>query len=173
MFSTSHNFQNSPVASYNQTYHKNNHGISVMYKHILVPTDGSELSLDAVKGAATFAAAMKADVVLITVIEPYSYTSLSEYRPESIDDYDERVKGVAEERLAEARGIMEAAGVKTETLSVKSFSPAEAIMDVCADKNCDCVFMASHGRKGLAAVLLGSETQKVLTHSKVPVMVYR
>ena len=136
-----------------------------MYKHILVPTDGSELSLDAVKGAATFAAAMKADVVLITVIEPYSYTSLSEYRPESIDDYDERVKGVAEERLAEARAIMEAAGVKTETLSVKSFSPAEAIMDVCADKNCD--------RKGLAAVLLGSETQKVLTHSKVPVMVYR
>ena len=102
-----------------------------MYKRLLVPTDGSELSLDAVRGAASFAEAMHSEVVLITVIEPYSYTSLSEYRPESIDDYDERVRTVAEERLA------------------------------------------SHGRKGIAAVLLGSETQKVLTHSKVPVMVYR
>ena len=144
-----------------------------MYKHILVPTDGSELSLDAVKGAAEFAAALGAKVTLITVIEPYSYTSLSEYRPESIDDYDERVKSVAEERIAAAREIMDTKGVATDSLSVKSFSPAEAIMDVCLDKNCDCIFMASHGRKGIAAVLLGSETQKVLTHSKVPVMVYR
>ena len=128
-----------------------------MYKRLLVPTDGSELSLDAVRGAASFAEAMHSEVVLITVIEPYSYTSLSEYRPESIDDYDERVRTVAEERLAEARAILEEKG----------------IMDACSEKGCDCVFMASHGRKGIAAVLLGSETQKVLTHSKVPVMVYR
>ena len=60
-----------------------------MYKRLLVPTDGSELSLDAVRGAASFAEAMHSEVVLITVIEPYSYTSLSEYRPESIDDYDD------------------------------------------------------------------------------------
>ena len=133
-----------------------------MYKRILVPTDGSELSIEAVKGAARFAKPLGASVVLITVIEPYSYTSLSEYRPESIDDYDERMRSLAEERLAEARTIFE-----------KSFSPAEAIMEASAQYDCDCVFMASHGRKGLAAVLLGSETQKVLTHSKVPVMVYR
>ena len=144
-----------------------------MYKRLLVPTDGSELSLDAVRGAASFAEAMHSEVVLITVIEPYSYTSLSEYRPESIDDYDERVRTVAEERLAEARAIREENGIKVQTLSGKSISPAEAIMDACSEKGCDCVFMASHGRKGIAAVLLGSETQKVLTHSKVPVMVYR
>mgnify|MGYP001095496025 CR=1 FL=1 len=83
-----------------------------MYKRLLVPTDGSELSLDAVRGAASFAEAMHSEVVLITVIEPYSYTSLSEYRPESIDDYDERVRTVAEERLAEARAILEEKGIK-------------------------------------------------------------
>lgn len=144
-----------------------------MYKKLLVPTDGSELSVDAIKGAARFAKPLGASVILITVIEPYSYTSLSEYRPESIDDYDERMKGIAEERLAEARQIFEKEGIPVETLAVKSFSPAEAIMRATTEKECDCVFMASHGRKGLAAVLLGSETQKVLTHSKVPVMVYR
>ena len=144
-----------------------------MYKRILVPTDGSELSLQAVKGAARFAKPIGASVVLVTVIEPYSYTSLSEYRPESIDDYDERMRQVAEERLAEARTAFDEADVDVQTQAVKSFSPAEAIMELCASKRCDCIFMASHGRKGLAAVLLGSETQKVLTHSKVPVMVYR
>ena len=71
-----------------------------MYKRILVPTDGSPLSIEAVRGAARFAKPLGASVVLITVIEPYSYTSLSEYRPESIDDYDERMRAVAEERLA-------------------------------------------------------------------------
>ncbi len=144
-----------------------------MYKRILVPTDGSELSIAAVKGAARFAKPLGASVVLITVIEPYSYTSLSEYRPESIDDYDERMRGIAEERLAEARTIFDEAHVPVQTVAVKSFSPAEAIMEASTQYDCDCVFMASHGRKGIAAVLLGSETQKVLTHSKIPVMVYR
>ena len=97
-----------------------------MYKRLLVPTDGSPLSLEAVCGAARFAKPLGASVVLITVIEPYSYTSLSEYRPESIDDYDERMRTVAEERLAQAREIMEKAGVPVETLAVKSFSPANS-----------------------------------------------
>ena len=139
-----------------------------MYKRILVPTDGSPLSIEAVRGAARFAKPLGASVVLITVIEPYSYTSLSEYRPESIDDYDERMRAVAD-----ARAIFDKEGVPVETVAVKSFSPAEALIETSQQQNCDCVFMASHGRKGLAAVLLGSETQKVLTHSKIPVMVYR
>ena len=69
--------------------------------------------------------------------------------------------------------IFDKEGVPVETVAVKSFSPAEALIETSQQQNCDCVFMASHGRKGLAAVLLGSETQKVLTHSKIPVMVYR
>lgn len=144
-----------------------------MYKRILVPTDGSPLSIEAVRGAARFAKPLGASVVLLTVIEPYSYTSLSEYRPESIDDYDERMRQVAGDRLADARNVFDEAQVPCEVVAVKSFTPSEAIIDASEKHNCDCIFMASHGRQGLAAVLLGSETQKVLTHSKLPVMVYR
>ena len=78
---------------------------------------------------------------MITVIEPYSYTSLSEYRPESIDDYDERMRAVAEERLADARAIFDKEGVPVETVAVKSFSPAEALIETSQQQNCDCVFM--------------------------------
>ena len=144
-----------------------------MYKKILVPIDGSELSYQAVEGAAKFAKSMKAKVVVLTVIEPYSYTNLSEYRPESLDQYDQRVKEQALDRLEQACDIFDKAGVKVTPCSKKSFSPSEAIMEVSEELGCDLIFMASHGRKGLAAVLLGSETQKVLTHSKLPVVVFR
>ena len=144
-----------------------------MYKRILVPTDGSERSVKAVEGAARFARPLGATLVVMTVVEPYSYTNLAEYRPESIEQYDERVTAEAEERLEAARKIAVAAGVEVKTVMVKSFSPAEAIIEQAEKNGCDIIFMASHGRKGIAAVLLGSETQKVLTHSRFPVMVYR
>ena len=144
-----------------------------MFKRILVPVDGSELSFKAVGGAARFAKPLGATIVLMTAIEPYSYTNLSEYRPESIEQYDERVTEEAQKRLETAKNICDDAGVVCSTVSVKSFSPSEAIIDQAEKSKCDVVFMASHGRKGLAAVLLGSETQKVLTHSRIPVMVYR
>lgn len=147
-----------------------------MYKRILVPTDGSERSVKAVEGAARFARFARplgATLVVMTVVEPYSYTNLDEYRPESIEQYDERVTAEAEERLEAARKIAVAAGVEVKTVMVKSFSPAEAIIEQAEKNGCDIIFMASHGRKGIAAVLLGSETQKVLTHSHFPVMVYR
>lgn len=144
-----------------------------MYKRILVPTDGSERSVKAVEGAARFARPLGATLVVMTVVEPYSYTNLAEYRPESIEQYDERVTAEAEERLEAARKIAVASGVEVKTVMVKSFSPAEAIIEQAEKNGCDIIFMASHGRKGIAAVLLGSETQKVLTHSHFPVMVYR
>lgn len=144
-----------------------------MYKRILVPTDGSERSVKAVEGAARFARPLGATLVVMSVVEPYSYTKLAEYRPESIEQYDERVTAEAEERLEAARKIAVAAGVEVKTVMVKSFSPAEAIIEQAEKNGCDIIFMASHGRKGIAAVLLGSETQKVLTHSHLPVMVYR
>lgn len=144
-----------------------------MFKRILVPVDGSELSFKAVGGAARFAKPLGATIVLMTAIEPYSYTNLSEYRPESIEQYDERVTEEAQKRLETAKNICDDAGVVCSTVSVKSFSPSEAIIEQAEKSKCDVVFMASHGRKGLAAVLLGSETQKVLTHSRIPVMVYR
>lgn len=144
-----------------------------MYKKILVPIDGSELSYMAVAGAANFAKPLGAEVIVMTVIEPYSYTNLSEYRPESIEQYDGRVKDQARDTLEKARTYFDRMGVPSMGCTKKSFSPSEAIMEMCEEHGCDLIFMASHGRKGLAAVLLGSETQKVLTHSKVPVMVFR
>ena len=144
-----------------------------MYKRILVPTDGSERSVKAVEGAARFARPLGATLVVMTVVEPYSYTNLAEYRPESIEQYDERVTAEAEERLEAARKIAVAAGVEVKTVMVKSFSPAEAIIEQAEKNGCDIIFMASHGRKGIAAVLLGSETEKDLADSHVPDMVHR
>ena len=144
-----------------------------MYSKILIPTDGRELSDKALEAGVNFAKALGSSVVIATVIEPYSYSNLSEYRPESIDQYDSRVRELAQERLEGARELVEKKEVPCEVVAFKSFSPAEAIIDAATEYGCDLIFMASHGRQGLAAVLLGSETQKVLTHSKIPVMVYR
>ncbi len=144
-----------------------------MIKKILLPTDGSELSSKAIAGAVELAAAINASIVGITVVEPYSYSALSEYRPESFDDYEARMDKAAVERLAGLESAAKAAKVGVETMVLKSFSPYEAIIDAAKKNGCDTIFMASHGRRGLNAVLLGSETQKVLTHSTIPVMVYR
>ncbi|HQR21217.1 MAG TPA: universal stress protein [Burkholderiaceae bacterium] len=144
-----------------------------MFKKILLPTDGSDLSTKAIEGGLEFAKALKASVVGVTVVEPYSYSNLSEYRPETLDEYEGRMMKSAAERLGKIADAAAKASVPIETLTVKSFSPYEAIIEVAKDKGCDVIFMASHGRRGLSAVLLGSETQKVLTHSSIPVMVYR
>lgn len=144
-----------------------------MFKKILLPTDGSELSDKAIAGAMQMATKLGAAVVGITIVEPYSYSSLSEYRPESFDDYEARIDKAARERLARVEEAGKAAGVEVTTSVIKSFSPYESIIEACNKAGCDVIFMASHGRRGLNALLLGSETQKVLTHSTVPVMVYR
>jgi nucleotide-binding universal stress UspA family protein len=144
-----------------------------MFKRILVPTDGSDLSDKAIAAAIDLARTLNASVIGMTTLEPYSYSNLSEYRPETLDDYEARMDQAGAERLGRVADAAARAGVSVETVSVKSFSPYEAIIDTAKDKNCDLIVMASHGRRGLNAVLLGSETQKVLTHSSIPVMVYR
>jgi nucleotide-binding universal stress UspA family protein len=144
-----------------------------MLQKILVPTDGSELSLQAMKGAVELAGRLGSHIVGVTVVEPYAYASLSEYRPETIAEYEQRADQLARERLAVLEGQAKAAGVACETVVARSFSPYEAIIETATRTQCDAIFMASHGRRGLSAVLLGSETQKVLTHSHLPVMVYR
>lgn len=144
-----------------------------MFKKILLPTDGTELSAKAISGAVEMAKKLGAKIVGVTVIEPYSYSSLSEYRPESFEDYEDRMNKAADERLEVLVAAAKAAGVDVETKVAKSFSPYEAIIETAKHAGCDAIFMASHGRRGLSAVLLGSETQKVLTHSTIPVLVYR
>jgi nucleotide-binding universal stress UspA family protein len=144
-----------------------------MFKRILVPTDGSELSNKAIAAAIDLAKSLGATVVGMTTLEPYSYSNLSEYRPETLDDYESRIDQIGAERLGRIADAAARAGVPVETVTAKSFSPFEAIIDTAKGKSCDLIIMASHGRRGLNAVLLGSETQKVLTHTSVPVMVYR
>ena len=144
-----------------------------MFTRILVPTDGSDLSNKAIAAAIDLAKTLKATVVGMTTLEPYSYSNLSEYRPETLDDYESLMDQFGAERLGRIADAAAQAGVPVETVSVKSFSPYEAIIDTAKAKGCDLIIMASHGRRGLNAVLLGSETQKVLTHTSIPVMVYR
>lgn len=147
--------------------------VVAMYKKILLPIDGSELSLAAVSGITQFAILAQSEVILLTVTEPFNYTAVNEFRPESIDDYDERMLAIAQDRLTEARQILEDYDIPVKTITLKNFSPAEAILDAAKAHQCDCIWMASHGRKGFAAVVLGSETQKVLSQAPVPVMVFR
>jgi nucleotide-binding universal stress UspA family protein len=114
-----------------------------------------------------------AEVLALTVIEPYAYASLAEYRPETIAEYEQRSEALAGERLATVLALAKEGAIACQGRTVRGFSPFEAIIDTARHEGCDVIFMASHGRRGLGAVLLGSETQKVLTHSQIPVMVYR
>lgn len=144
-----------------------------MFKRILVSTDGSELSLRAVNTAVQLGKTFGATVVGVTVVEPYSYSGISEYRPESLDEYEARQDKIATQRLEPLETAAKASNVSYTTVVKKSFAPYEAIIDTAKQKECDLIIMASHGRRGIAGVLLGSETQKVLTHSTIPALVVR
>lgn len=146
-----------------------------MYKHILVPTDGSTLSLKAARAAAGLAARLKARVTAVYVIPPFSPPMSSEgvvfHAAYSAGEYEKGMRKTADKALAK----VEAAVGKVPFTGVAVFhvNAWEAIIKTASTKKCDLIVMASHGRKGLAGLLLGSETQKVLTHSKTPVLVCR
>ena len=144
-----------------------------MFTRILVPTDGTELSLKAVRGAVKMAQRLNASIVGMTVVEPYACMPLADYRAEQAGDYEQRMEAVGRDRLAQLEADAKTANVAVETTVARSCSPYEAIIETARRRECDVIFMASHGRKGLSAALLGSETQKVLTHSDIPVVVYR
>jgi len=145
-----------------------------MYKHILVPTDGSKLSDRAVKEAATLATALGAKLTLLNVVPDQVWPMYAEsavvMAQYSQKQLREESRGYAEELLAKAA---KRAGVPVATQLVFSDVPYDAIVKTAAKLKCDLVVMSSHGRRGLSGFLLGSETQKVLTHSKVPVLVVR
>lgn len=145
-----------------------------MLKKILVPTDGSELSNKAIAGAVDVAKQTGARLVGMTVTEPYPYSTMSEYSPsESRIHYETRVKEEAAVRLGVLVDAAKSAGVQAETDIRSSTAPYDAIIAAAKDRHCDSIFMASHGRRGLSGMLLGSETNKVLTHSTIPVLVFR
>jgi nucleotide-binding universal stress UspA family protein len=145
-----------------------------MYQHILIPTDGSTLSRVAVQQGAALAKALGARVTLVTVSAPYAAVSVEPlYVASTTEDYERMVADVARKVLDEGAAAVKEAGVACDTRQVVHAQPWQAIIDAARDAGCDLIAMASHGRSGLAAVVLGSETTKVLTHSRIPVLVYR
>ena len=148
-----------------------------MYKHILVATDGSKLSLKAVKSAAKLAQAVGARLTGVYVMPEYMppiYGEASLYVTQvSPKTFKEAMEKDAKAALAALTKESQSAGVASTGLKATNAQPWSAIVSTARSKKCDLIVMASHGRRGLAGLLLGSETTKVLTHSKVPVLVVR
>jgi nucleotide-binding universal stress UspA family protein len=143
-----------------------------MYNHILIPTDGSDLSRKAIRHGIALAKAVSAKVTAVTVSMPFHVFSVE---PAMVTDtpesYQKRMATVAAKYLGEV--VAAGAGVSCETVHVEHEHPYQAIIDTANQRGCDLIAMASHGRRGVSAIVLGSETFKVLTHSTIPVLVYR
>jgi len=146
-----------------------------MFKSILIPTDGSELSQRAVRTAVELARIHRARITGIHVIPDYHLLIAYEgaFDPVTEERIEEEAKARAEKYLAFVRQVAEEAGVPCDTVCETSDHPYDAILKSADARECDLIVMTSHGRKGLAAVLLGSETRKVLTHARIPVLVVR
>jgi nucleotide-binding universal stress UspA family protein len=145
-----------------------------MYEHILIPTDGSPLSAEAVEKSMGLAKEIGAKVTVLTVTEPLRLMSLETSQVAGmVAEYEEAASQQGRCILKGADQKAKAFGISCETLAVEHPHPYEAIIATAREKGCDLIAMASHGRRGISAVVLGSETLKVLTHSKMPVLVYR
>jgi nucleotide-binding universal stress UspA family protein len=145
-----------------------------MYKHILIPIDGTELSEKALDKGITFAREIGAKVTVIMTIEPAPMMVMAMVQlTEQQNRYHQHASENAARHLGEAQSKAKAAGVPCETVQVDHDHPYQAIIDTATAKGCDLIAMASHGRRGISALVLGSETTKVLTHSTIPVLVFR
>ena len=148
------------------------------YKHILLPVDGSELSQKAEKECIAFVKSTGAKVTAIHVISHFHLHYQPWAAPRSVHEkiereHEEEAKKTARKMISELQARVKAAGVRCDALVVVGDHPYEEIIDNAEKGKCDLIMMASHGRKGLDALLLGSETVKVLTHTKIPVLVVR
>jgi len=147
-----------------------------MYKHILIPTDGSELSDKAIEAGIAFARGMRARVTGFTAVPEYQMPSEVELMSRhgvSFEQYERDARLQAEAALQKIADLAKAAGVEYDAEFVQSDHPHEAIVRAAQKHGCDLIFMASHGRRGISALLHGSQTQGVLTHSSIPTLVYR
>ena len=144
-----------------------------MFKRILVPTDGSDITSKAVATAVSLAKTMGAAIDALSVKEPFPYSAISEMQPVPPQEFFDAQERIAGERVSAVRAACNAAGVPCEAHTVEAVHPWEAIIEHAKSSGCDLIVMSSHGRKGVTALLLGSETQKVLTHTAIPVLVVR
>ncbi|MBX3579795.1 MAG: universal stress protein [Rhizobiaceae bacterium] len=149
-----------------------------MYQHILISTDGSDLARKGVDHGLTLAKHLNAKVTLMTVTEPfpleYGAVGLG-WIPsqEDIDGFEAARKKAADEILGKVKAAADTMGVEASVLHVPDARPAEAIVDAAKARGCSLIVMASHGRRGLGRILLGSQTAEVVAHSPVPVLVVR
>jgi nucleotide-binding universal stress UspA family protein len=147
-----------------------------MFRNILVPTDGSELSTESVKAAIKLAQENGAAIVALNVQPIYRPPVVAEVPVAGVysqEEYEAGAMKVANRVLSEVAELAAAASVPCKTVAQLEVTPWEAIVKVARLEGSDLIFMASHGRRGVAGLLLGSETQKVLTHCKIPVLVHR
>jgi nucleotide-binding universal stress UspA family protein len=147
-----------------------------MYKNVLIPTDGSKLSQKAIKSGVAFAKSIKARVTGCFVVEPFEPYYYGGYSPADMPtarEFERRARESGKTYLQQIEKVARAAGLAYSGSVVKADAPYRGIINAAKKSGCDLIFMASHGRGGLSGVLLGSETHKVLTHSKIPVLVYR
>ena len=143
-----------------------------MFKHFLLPTDGSKLSEEAIRMGVQLAKTINAKVTGFYAIPEFHVFT---FKTQMLEDTKSEFVGDSKAHAAQYLSVIEtaakAAGVTYEVVSSIHDDPYEAIIQIANERGCDLIVMASHGRKGVQAVLLGSETQKVLTHSHIPVLV--
>ena len=149
----------------------------LMYKHILIPTDGSETAEKAVEAGIEFAREAHAKVTWFTAVPEYQLPSqaaiMSHQEVITPDEHARRSRDKAEALFAKLAERARKAGVECDTDFAQSDQPYEAIIEAAKRHGCDLIFMASHGRSGLSALVHGSQTSGVLTHSAIPTLVYR
>jgi len=144
-----------------------------MFKRILVPTDGSDLTAKSVNTAIGLARIHGAQLFTICVKEPFPYSAVSEMQPTPPQEFFDAQERIAQERVKAVMDAARSADIPCEAVTTEGLHPWESITEHASDKQCDLIVMSSHGRRGVTALLLGSETQKVLTHCKIPVLVVR
>ena len=148
-----------------------------MYKHILLPTDGSKLASKAIKQGIQLAKSIGAKVMVINVVPEFQLMMDEGFAPPNAMAIKKRFEDATCKRsktiIDEAKTLAKAAAVECAGVTVSSGVPYEAIIKQALKAKCDLIMMASHGRKGIVSILLGSETAKVLTHSTIPVLVVR
>jgi nucleotide-binding universal stress UspA family protein len=152
---------------------------STMYKQILISTDGSEVAQKGVNHGLALAKSVGAKVTIVTVTEPFPiYAGAAAGAgwapgPMETAEYEARQKEAAAKTLADAKAAADRLGVDAETVHIPEAHPAEAIIETANSRHCSLIVMASHGRRGIRRLLLGSQTSEVLTNSTIPVLVVR
>ena len=146
-----------------------------MFKHILIATDGSPISNKAAKAGIALASALGAKVTGYCAVEPMQliYAEGYAFNQKMIEEIEQHARNAAQKRVDVIGKMAKAARVPFTSVVTKIFTPYEGIINAAKKQKCDVIFMASHGRRGFSKLLMGSVTQKVLTHSRIPVVVYR